>query len=88
VKKFVLENRRRTTKDLTVKLINAGAHISSRIVRRLLSEFGFKSCCPLENIKLTPATRKERFAWAHKYKSWTKDDWRKVKYFHGKYTKT
>jgi site-specific recombinase XerC len=75
-----LENRKRT-KDLTVMLSNAGAQISSRVVSRRLSEFGFKSRHPLENPKLTPAMRKERLARAHKYKSWTKDDWRKVRHF-------
>jgi hypothetical protein len=39
LKKFVIENRKRTTKDLTVMLSNAGAQISSRIVCRRLSEF-------------------------------------------------
>jgi hypothetical protein len=44
--------------------------------------FGFKSRRPLGNPKLTPATRKERSSRAHKYKSWIKDDWRKVRHFH------
>jgi hypothetical protein len=74
LKKLVLENCRRTTKDLTVMMSNAGAHISSRIVHRHLSKFGFKSPRPSENPKLTQATRKERLAQAHKCKSWTKDD--------------
>jgi hypothetical protein len=88
LKKFVLENHRKTTKDLTVMLSNSGAQISNRIVCRCLSMFGFKSCCPLENPKLTPPTRKEPLACPCKYKSWTKDDWRKVRHFHRKYTKT
>jgi hypothetical protein len=84
--KFVSENYRRTTKDLVVMLSNAGAQITSRIVRRHLSKFGFKSRRPLENQNLTPTTKKEHLARVHKYKSWSIDDWRKVRYFHRKYT--
>jgi hypothetical protein len=79
LKKFVLENRKRTTKDLTVMLSNDEAQISSRTVRRRLSKFGFKSCRLLEKPKLTPAMRKNIWHGLTSINHETTDGWTEVR---------
>jgi hypothetical protein len=88
LKEFVSEKRRRATKALTVMLSNAGAQISSRIIRRLPSEFVLNPLLSFGKSKTDTSNEERTFARAHKYKSRTEDDCRKVKHFSEIYTKT
>jgi transposase len=52
--------------------------VSTKTIRRNLMEAGLRSTTKIKKPLLKPRHIKERLAFCRKYKSWTKDDWRRV----------
>ena len=67
-----------TSKGLQRELVSAGIHVHSSTVRRRLLEVGRIARRPQKKPLLTARMKKTRLQWAKKYRSWTKEDWRRV----------
>lgn len=69
---------RLTSEDLRRELVNHGANVSARTVRRRLQEFHRPARRPVKRQKLTPRMKKARMEWARNHQDWTVEDWKKV----------
>jgi transposase len=67
-----------TAVDAEKALRGQGHKISAETIRRFLKSNKFDSKIKKEALPLTPIRKKNRLAWAKKYRSWTAEDWKKV----------
>lgn len=73
-----LQNRRRSSKDISADMAEIGVTVSARTVRRRLFKAGLKARIPRKKPYLNAAQRKKRVDWCKDHKNWTVDDWSKV----------
>jgi hypothetical protein len=67
-----------TAVDAERALRGEGVKISAETIRRFLRSNKFSSKIKKDALPLTPQRKKDRLAWAKKYRHWTVDDWKKV----------
>ena len=68
-----------SAKKIRLQLLETGINVSRRTVsRRLVNDFGLKSCKPAKKPRLTPTVKLKRLAFAKKHVSWTVQQWEKV----------
>ena len=68
-----------SSKKIRLPLLARGTYIPARTVsKRLVSDFGLKSCKPAKKPRLAPAMKVKRLAFAKKYVTWTLFQWRRV----------
>ena len=79
LKRIALQNRRATSRLLSYQLADeTGKQVSSRTVRRRLSETGVNARRPRKTPLLTENHRHLRLEWATTHTQWTLDDWKSV----------
>ena len=74
-----ISNRKATALQLKKGLENKGIAVSTRTIKRRLAERGIRARKPRRKPLLTPAMKMKRRNWAKQHKSWTQNDWDKVK---------
>lgn len=79
IRDICVQNRKLPVRLLAKYIQDEGIPISQRTVQRRLFESGLIAHKPARKPKLTTAMIKKRLEWAHKYKNFTIDDWKKVK---------
>ena len=68
----------KTSSQVQKLLGDSGVIVSSSTVRKRLISDGLCAYTPARKPRLTSAMKAKRLAFAHKYKKWTVEDWRKV----------
>lgn len=68
----------KTSDMLKMELEVSGIHVHSSTVRRRLLEGGRRAHRPVKKQLLTNTMKMKRYQWAKLYKTWTKEDWRRV----------
>jgi hypothetical protein len=74
----VLQGHLRTAKEVHQTLLDLGYAISYRGAINMLNSMNFFAAIKVKKPLLSSKHRKQRLAWARKYKNWTSDDWRRV----------
>ena len=68
-----------SAKKIRLQLLETGINVSRRTVsRRLVNDFGLKSCKPAKKPRLTPTMKLKRLAFAKKHVNWIVQQWKKV----------
>lgn len=75
---MALRNRKLTSNELRINMLEYGVDASSRTVRRKLHSEGLRACRPRKKAKITPTMAKNRLEWAKGLQHWTAVDWQKV----------
>ena len=79
LKRMALQNGRAPSRLLSYQLADeTGKQVSSRTVRRRLSETGVNARRPRKNPLLTENHRRLRLGWTTTHTQWTLDDWKSV----------
>lgn len=74
----VMNNRKITINALKNEVQDRGIHVSTKTLKRRLSEHNIRPRKPRTKPRLTPAMVKKRLSWARQHKNWTAEDWEKV----------
>ncbi|KFM62309.1 Transposable element Tcb1 transposase, partial [Stegodyphus mimosarum] len=78
IKRLCLQDRKMSSAAIRSDLNDAGVSVSSRTIRRRLTDVGLRGRIPRKKPYLNFQQRKKRLQWAKEHINWTDDQWSQV----------